>query len=157
MELPQQIELQKKIPNLILKWKCELERIPGDHLSSSQKMFTLLCEKYPDGRSQRFVQANTGISPSTFQAYKGNGKKASREAVKGESNLLKLVFCWGTTTEEAVVYFYFCGKNLLCDDLATIKLFSIILELDQLYDHSTVEERMVILYEMAEKYGFSLR
>ena len=63
---------------------------------------------------------------STYQILIGNGKKEKRKGIKGEGTLLKVVFGIGTTTEEAVLYFYYTGKNLLCDEPAMSKIFNIL-------------------------------
>jgi hypothetical protein len=94
---------------------------------------------------------------STYQILIGNGKKEKRKGIKGEGTLLKVVFGIGTTTEEAVLYFYYTGKNLLCDEPAMSKIFNILLKLDDLYGKSDAEKRMATLDKMIGQYDLRLR
>lgn len=156
MLTPEQIKMREKLQYLTTENGRELEKIEGDY-SDSQKLLKYLCQKYMEGKHQSDFCDATKVDKSTYQALIGNGKKEAREGIKGEGTLLKIVFGIGTTTEEAVLYFHYTGKNLLCDEPAMVKIFNILLRLNDLYGKSDAEKRMATLDELIGQYDLRLR
>ena len=152
----QQKEMLEKLPDLISKSICVLENTQIGYSYAHALFNGILVPKYLDNENRyqsEFVK-KTNLDHKVFHELRGYKKE---KKTKMDITLLKVVFGLGTTYEEAFLFFYYNGKNVLTDDPYMVTINEILLELDNLPSRISGTERVGILYDLIEKKGLKFK
>ena len=152
----QQKEMLEKLPDLISKSICALKNINYGYSDAHRLFNGILVPKYLENENRyqsEFVE-KTNLDHKVFHELRGYKKE---KKTKMDITLLKVVFGLGTTYEEAFLFFYYNGKNVLTDDPYMGTINEILLELDKLPSNIGGTKRVDILYNLIEKKGLKFK
>lgn len=148
----QQVEMQEKLQSLITKYEMLIGNVPTRKHTDGQNYFNYIINIYLG--NERYTKAKfqklTNLRKDTYYMLCGERKGGPIR----EITLASVAFGLGTTYQEAVLLFYYYGKNLFCDFPYLQKMNEVLRHLDTLeVKKADPETRICIMSKLMKEEG----